>query len=89
MVRVMARVKFRIQPPMLSAITEAFASAWPGSENSEQYRLTASLDGHRGPVNTLAFNTTHLASGGQCILDCASLKRKNYQETTKRLEYGI
>ena len=35
-------------------------------ESQDHYQLVASLDGHRGPVNTLAFNTsaTLLASGG-------------------------
>ena len=49
---------------MASAIETLLATLFPDSHI--HYRLAASLDGHRGPVNTLAFNTsaTLLASGG-------------------------
>ena len=49
---------------MASAIKTFLATLFRDSQ--DHYRLVTSLDGHKGPVNTLAFNTsaTLLASGG-------------------------
>ena len=50
----------------MASAMDTLATFWSGSEDALQYRLAASLDGHKAPVNTLAFNagSTLLASGG-------------------------
>jgi WD40 repeat protein len=64
---------------MVSAIDTFLASFLPDTAaNAKPYQLAASLDGHGGPINTLAFNTssTLLASGGLCIPVTTRFARK-------------